>query len=379
MVGSGTWNLANSRAEFLQLRSDWDRLFEANSRHSPFLSWGWVDAWLRHIARDHELQIIYWRDSGGIVQYILPLHRLTGTTGVRSKKIMLVCNYGLECSDNLGCLRAEAFEDLSVELTIEAVQHYFAGSESISLGFLDSRGDFPHRLERAMKSAGRLAKTRPDAVCPAVELPGDWDEYLGRLSYKFRSQVRRSCRQISGEDPPSHRTVEPQDAVEFTRNLVRLNRSRMSDKGNTSSLEDTSMRAFFEEAIPYMVSQDLAWMDSIFVENESLGSALHFVHGDTVYYYMGGFDDRIKKVQPSTGLLGQVIQRAIARGYTRYDHLRGNESYKYRWGAADVHTLNVTIYSSGFVRGHIAALLDDLYLYTRNILKNIRNKLSGRR
>ena len=87
---------------------------------------------------------------------------------------------------------------------------------------------------------------------------------------------------------------------------------------------------------------------------------LHFVHGQTVYYYMGGFDDRIRKLQPGTGLLGQVIQRAIDRGFTRYDHLRGDESYKYRWGSSDVFTNNVTIYSSGPFRGHVAALLDDL-------------------
>ena len=54
-------------------------------------------------------------------------------------------------------------------------------------------------------------------------------------------------------------------------------------------------------------ASDLAWMDTIVGEDEVLGAALHFVHGQTVYYYMGGFDDRIRKVQPGTGLLGQVI------------------------------------------------------------------------
>jgi CelD/BcsL family acetyltransferase involved in cellulose biosynthesis len=153
----------------------------------------------------------------------------------------------------------------------------------------------------------------------------------------------------------------------------------MSSKGNTSSLEDNALREFFEEAIPYMVSHGLAWMDAIADGDEILGTALHFVHGDTVYYYMGGFDDSIRKLQPGTGLLGQVIQRAIDRGFTRYDHLRGDESYKYRWGTSDVYTFKVTIYAGGPFRGHVAALLDDLYLYTRSTLRDRRNKLQGRR
>jgi CelD/BcsL family acetyltransferase involved in cellulose biosynthesis len=379
MIGSGTWNLATSHSEFTELRADWDRLFAENARHSPFVSWGWVDAWLRHIARDHELQIISWADGNGVVQFILPLHRVARRPALRAKKLMLVCNYGLECSDNLGCLRSAEYEDQSPELVAEGIEHFFGRHESVSLGFLDGNDDFPRRLEHVLAARGRLARVRPDAVCPAMDLPPDWDEYLGELSYKFRAQVRRSCRQITGDDPPQHRRVDADDVDAFTNNLIRLNRTRMSSKGNTSSLEDTALREFFTEAIPYMVSSDLAWMDTIVGDDEVLGAALHFVHGRTVYYYMGGFDDRIRKLQPGTGLLGQVIQRAIGHGLTRYDHLRGDEAYKYRWGAQNVFTSNVTIYPRGAVRGRLAELLDDLYLSARNTLKNIKNKLDRRR
>jgi hypothetical protein len=334
---------------------------------------------LRHVAREHELQIISWSDAGGIVRFILPLHKLKQSLGLRSKKIMLVCNYGLECSDNLGCLRDVEYEDKSAELTAAAIQHYYPKRESISLGFLDGTHEFPQRLEKSIAAHGRLARVRPDAVCPAVDLPADWDEYLGQLSYKFRSQVRRSCRQITGEEPPHHKVLEADQADAFVIDLIRLNRTRMTSKGNTSSLEDTALRDFFEEAIPYMVSQGLAWMDSIVEGDEILGAALHFVHGQTVYYYMGGFDERIGKLQPGTGLLGQVIQRAIDRGFTHYDHLRGDESYKYRWGSSDVFTSNVTIYSNGPFGGRVAALLDDLYLSARNTLKELRGKVTGRR
>ena len=292
---------------------------------------------------------------------------------------MLVCNYGLECSDNLGCLRAESLEDTSAEMTAEAIQRFFPKHGSVSLGFLDARYDFPRRLEQSMAALGRLARVRPDAVCPAMDLPADWDEYLGGLSYSFRSKVRQSCRKITRDEPPHHKQLEAEQLDAFVHNLIRLNRTRISAKGDTSSLEDDALRGFFEEAIPYMVTQGLAWMDTIADDDQILGTALHFVHGDTVYYYMGGFEDSIQKLQPGTGLLGQVIQRAIDHGFTHYDHLRGDESYKYRWGASDVFTSNVTIYANGPFRGHVSALLDDLYLFALNTLKDLRNRLQGRR
>ena len=112
MKGSGTFRIASEQADFLQLQADWDRLYDANPRHSPFLAWGWVDAWLRHIAKDHELQIITWEDGDGIVQFILPLHRVTG-----SGEIMLACSYGLDCSDNIGCICSQELQEKSEELT----------------------------------------------------------------------------------------------------------------------------------------------------------------------------------------------------------------------------------------------------------------------
>jgi len=379
MSDTGTWHLASKQSEFLQLQSDWERLFEENPRHSPFLAWGWVNAWLRHIARPHELQIIYLKDADGIVQFILPLHRQIGKFGIKSRKIVLVCNYGLECSDSLGCLCAPDRENQSARLTADAIRHIYGRNHVISLGFLDSTADFPGRLNDAMQSADRLVRVRPDAVCPAFHFPGSWDEYLGQLSYKFRSQVRRSCRQFGGDDQPELKRVDAADVGAFVRDLIRLNRSRLSDKGDSSSLEDGVLRTFFEEAMSYMSSHGIAWMDAIVQDHEVLGSALHFVHGDTIYYYMGGFDDKIGKLQPGTALLATVMQRGIDNGFRRFDFLRGDEAYKYRWNATAVSTHDVTIYPRGMLRGHLASKLDDLAISMREILRNLRQRIKRRR
>jgi len=376
IVETGSWYLATSRADFLQLRPDWDRLFNANPRHSPFLSWGWVDAWLRHIAREHELQIIYFRDTDGIIQYILPLHRPTSKLGFRSRKVMLVCSYGLECSDSLGCICAPGLEDQSAEITASAIIQVLDRHDTISLGFLDSTGDFPARLKAAMQSGDWKIRIRSDAVCPIVGLPASWDEYLRKLSSNFRSQVRRSYKQVGGEGKPVFVSVDSSDAEAFADDLIRLNRSRMQTKGEQSSLENKAFQTFLREVIPYMAAHELAWMDVIVQDENILGSALNFVHGDTVYFYMGGFDDKARKIRPGTALFALVIQRGISRGYAAYDFLRGDEEYKYRWSATDAMTHNVAIYPRGF-RGFVGSVTDNLYISTRKLLRFARELIKG--
>ena len=372
MKGSGTFRIASEQADFLQLQADWDRLYDANPRHSPFLAWGWVDAWLRHIAKDHVLQIITWEDGDGIVQFILPLHRVTG-----SGEIMLACSYGLDCSDNLGCICSPELEEKSAELTADAITHVYARSERVSFGFLDGTSAYHANLQAAMAARNRLTRIRPAAVSPAAELPDSWDDYLGRMSSNFRSQVRRAYRKIGGEGAPAFRSVDPSGAAEFVSDLIRLNRTRLQSKGRKSSAENAQFREFLSDAIPYMADRGLAWMDSIALEDEVLACALNFVHGKTVSFYMGGFEDKASRFRPGNALFAHVIQRAIERGFKRYDFLRGAEAYKYRWSAVDATMHTVVVYPNGLVRGTGAAILDDLWLNTRNRLKKLRKRVRG--
>lgn len=363
----------HNQSDFLNLRSDWERLFQDNPRHSPFLAWGWVNAWLKHIAGQHVLHIACLRDDNGELQFVLPLLRRTGKHRFGSAMVTLVCSYGPECSENLGCLCVSDLEPHSAELSARAVAHLFGRHDTISLGCLDNAGDYPTRLSAAMQTSDRHTQVRPDIVCPAVCLPESWDEYLQQLSPNFRSQVRRSYRQIGGHEQPHFRSLDQSEAEAFTGELIRLNRSRIHAKGEVSSLENEAFRNFLSEAIPYMASRGLAWMDTIEQNDEVLGSALNFVHGDSVYFYMGGFDDKAKKLRPGTALFALVMQRSIDGGYAKYDFLRGVEPYKYRWCAKDVSKYRVTIYPREIIRGQVASAANDLYIATRKLLRRSRD------
>ena len=372
MVDSGTWHLVTRKSDFLDLESDWERLFQENPRHSPFLAWGWVSAWLKHIAGPHELQIACLRDDSGALLFILPLLRRTGDLRFGSTKITLVCSYGPECSENLGCLCVASLEPRSAELSGQAIAHFFDGRDTVSLGCLDSAGNYPSELKAVMLTGGRNTKVRPDVICPTVSLPASWDDYLQQLSSNFRSQVRRSYKQVGADGQPNFRSVDPSDADVFARELIRLNRSRIRTKGEVSSLENKGFRAFIMEAIPYMASRGFAWLDTIERNGDVLGSALNFMHGDSVYFYMGGFDNQARKLRPGTALFALVIQRSIDAGYAKYDFLRGGEAYKYRWNAKDILTHRVTVYPHGKIRGHLASTFDDLNIAMRKLVRHSR-------
>jgi CelD/BcsL family acetyltransferase involved in cellulose biosynthesis len=61
------------------------------------------------------------------------------------------------------------------------------------------------------------------------------------------------------------------------------------------------------------------------------------------FFYLSGFDPLWARYSPGNALVGAAIAQAAREGATRFDFLRGQEAYKYRWGAADRPTLRLTL------------------------------------
>ena len=60
-----------------------------------------------------------------------------------------------------------------------------------------------------------------------------------------------------------------------------------------------------------------------------------FRHGDTVSFYTTGYDPGLAAYGPGRRVLAAAIRSAIDEGATRFDFLRGNETYKRSWLAVD--------------------------------------------
>ena len=72
-----------------------------------------------------------------------------------------------------------------------------------------------------------------------------------------------------------------------------------------------------------------------------------FAWGDTVYFYQSGRDPAWERHSVGLVLMGTMIQRAIERGYRRFDFLRGADPYKRQWTTTDRMTEQITIFRRG--------------------------------
>jgi CelD/BcsL family acetyltransferase involved in cellulose biosynthesis len=71
------------------------------------------------------------------------------------------------------------------------------------------------------------------------------------------------------------------------------------------------------------------------VGGRRIAAGITFEEGDTIGYYNAGVDPDARDLSPGVLLIARYVERAIETGRRRLDFLRGDEAYKYEWGAVD--------------------------------------------
>lgn len=184
-------------------------------------------------------------------------------------------------------------------------------------------------------------KTEPEDITYELELPTTWEEYLYTLSRKQRHEVRRKLRRLQEAGNIDFRVIGDVEAVrnEFNTFLT-LFRAYRSDKAEFMT---DQMTLFFQSLAVEMAEYGFLKLGFLDLDNEPVAAVLYFEYNATIFLYNSGYDERYGSL--NVGLLSKVysIQDGIARGFRKYDFLKGAEAYKKRLGAKPVQLLRCRI------------------------------------
>ena len=72
-----------------------------------------------------------------------------------------------------------------------------------------------------------------------------------------------------------------------------------------------------------------------------------FAEHGTCYFYNAGMDPAARDLSPGIVGTAAYLRDRIDRGDRRFDFLRGDEAYKYGWGARDTRLVRLLVMRSG--------------------------------
>jgi CelD/BcsL family acetyltransferase involved in cellulose biosynthesis len=319
--------LTNAEA-FDGLAEEWQALLGRALVSSVFLTWTWQRTWWHHLGKG-DLLLVTVRDDTGQLVGIAPLFLQTTSLGLRQLSLV-------------GCVDVSDYLDLIVDRRCAdpvygSIWDFLASPEcpawhEINLCNLPRTSVTPASLGELAQRSGHAAAVSVADVCPVITLPTSWEEYLASLDKKQRHELRRKLRRIQEEAQPRWYVVEggaglPQDVESF----IDLHQKSAAKK---EGFWDEAMKSFFR-AIAASLSA-LSWLKLYFIELNGVraASVFCFDYQNEILVYNSGYDPaQFAHLSPGIVLVGYCIQHAIQLGRTRFDFLRGDEDYKFRFGA----------------------------------------------
>jgi CelD/BcsL family acetyltransferase involved in cellulose biosynthesis len=188
---------------------------------------------------------------------------------------------------------------------------------------------------REMSNGWTLNVERED-VCPVLHLPPgiDFDGYLATLGKKDRHEVRRKIRRA--EAIGEIRLTDSPDPLADLESFIDLHQRRWGDEGLFAPTRGgEASRVFFRRLFEEHGPDGPLRLAFLTVGDRRIAAGVHFRTADGFLYYNAGVDPEARDLSPGVIMVAAYIQRAIAEGCSRLDFLRGDEPYKYEWGATD--------------------------------------------
>jgi CelD/BcsL family acetyltransferase involved in cellulose biosynthesis len=323
---------------------DWERLFGVDEFATPFNSPGWGRAWLEHWSPGVEPWLMRVRD-GDRVAGIAPLALR------RDLSARVLAMIGKDPGDYWDVIAAPADRErvaLSVGAELARLAHRW------DAGILNCFPPGSGTLDQ-FASAGLGIFRRAPVVSPRIELPETFEAYLSALPSSHRQNLRRHLRRLDNGEVCLRVIDDRAEVIEVMQRWRALRSLQWQVRGRriSASHEKDHFHRFMLDAVTRLLDDGLAVVWEFSWKERIVGVYVNFADERSFYWYLGAFDPDCAQLGLGKIAVGAGIRASITAGRRVFDFTRGEDAYKYWYGATDRHLASVVIGHPG-VRSRLA-------------------------
>lgn len=333
-------DVIDTLADFAKLEDNWNAIYDADPDAQLFMSWRWLSGWLGQIASPwFVLAAKADNKADGPYAAFLPMRIQTKTENGRiHNELNMAGNF---TADYTGFLCEPGAEHLA----IPAFVRYLKQLNWSRLNFENFRVSEPRMrlfLAHFPKAGFQTSETNrvgkadgiDNSLCPFAVLPPSWDSYLDGLSTNTRQKIRRLLRQVDASEEYRITVATPETVERDINALLQFWETKWKPrKGDLVHALVRSNRAMLTRSF----RAGLLYLPTLWKEDRPLAAlaTLMDTRKHAFLFYITGRDETFEGPPPGVILHAHSIRHAIANGFTEYDFLRGNETYKYSFGVKE--------------------------------------------
>lgn len=316
---------------FQILRTEWLDLLATLPFQSVFFTPQWQATWWQHFGAPYQLHLLTVRSEDGTLHGLAPLmRRKHEETPGRLEFIG-----DTEWCDYLDVLIAPGQQQEEVRAAlVEALVAEVNDDQELCLRNLATESPTLAFLRDGLGENGLSLETDIIETCPVITLPSNWDDYLLTLRGKDRHEMRRKIRRAEAAATLQYYVTAESDRLEEDiETFIALH--RMSQQHAKQAFMSPEKAAFFQNMVRALWPQGWVELAFLYADGHPIAALCCFPYGARYSAYNSGYHPDYAELSAGIVLFAERIRSAITRNFAIFDFLRGNESYKYRFGATD--------------------------------------------
>jgi len=175
---------------------------------------------------------------------------------------------------------------------------------------------------------------------PRIALNGDFDEYLSRVEKKQRHEIKRKMRRAEASERGVRWYISDLNDVESE--IDSFLGLMEHDEAKAGFLHD-AMREQMKAIIHTAHKNGWLWLAFLEADGQRIAANLNFDYNNKLWGYNAGVNRDFMELSPGWVLLGYVLQWACENNRTEFDFMRGDEEYKYRFGAVNHYVMRAKV------------------------------------
>ena len=319
----------------------WNELVSVGVTNAPFLRFEYLSTWWSGLGggewRDGKLSLVTATENDRLIG-IAPLFLTTNREG--ESALMLLGS--IEISDYLDLVASpESIQPFISGLLDWLVQGYPEAWSALDWYNLPEASPTLTALKAEAVKRGWVYSEEVYQPTPYIPLPGDFEAYLDSLDKKQRHEVRRKIRRAE-ESGRGVRWYIVDDESGLDTGMEAF-MALMAHDPEKAVFLTPAMRAQMKALARVSFRGGYLQLAFLEVDGEKACGYFNFDYANRIWVYNSGLDRKFMDISPGWVLLGYLLEWANANKRSEFDFMRGNEDYKYRFGALDRQVMRVKV------------------------------------
>jgi CelD/BcsL family acetyltransferase involved in cellulose biosynthesis len=306
-------------------QEEWDKFLFSSEQNCIFLTQEWFYSWWKSFSEDKSLEILVFTDENKDIAGIAPFL-------IKDKNIRFIASH--EVSDYCDFIAKKEKKREFYENLVDYLKMNYSEVERIELINVKQSSPTLSFLPRLAESHGFSYTCQEIEVAPVLSLPASYEGYLDLLDKRNRHELRRKLKRVESLDKiRTLKITDPQELKIHTEGFIKLHQNSSPSKGKFWQKE--GMTGFFRELIYRFSLKGWIELRLLLYGKKAIAALLNFSFFDRLYFYNSTFDKEYAWYSPGLFLFHQSLREAIQEQKREADFLRGDEKYKYNFGAKD--------------------------------------------